>query len=198
MSNFALFYDTETTGLPDWKSPSGSDSQPHLVQLAAILADEDTRKVVASIDVIIRPDGWEIPQEVSEIHGITTEHAAAVGVPEKMAFEMLMALWGGNKRVAHNRTFDQRIIRIAAKRYAAEEVIDSWAEKDNHECSMLLSKPILQLPSTGRGGFKQPKLEEAYKHFTGKDLENAHTAMADTVACMEVYWGILDSQRSAA
>nr|WP_299241463.1 hypothetical protein [uncultured Halomonas sp.] len=39
-----LFFDTETTGLPDWKVPSDSEHQPHLVQLAAVLADDDARQ----------------------------------------------------------------------------------------------------------------------------------------------------------
>lgn len=184
-------YDTETTGIPDWKIPSEDPSQPHLVQIAGILADTTTREIVSSIDLIIRPDGWEIPDEVAAIHGITTEKALEVGVREVQAFEIFMTLWGGRFRIAHNRTFDQRIMRIAAKRYGDDRLIEQWAAKDNHECTMLGSK-------TPMGVTKWPKLSEAYEHFTGKPLENAHSAMADARACLEVYWGILDFKEKAA
>ena len=53
-----IFYDTETTGLPNWSAPSDDESQPHLVQLGAIVRDTDTEKVIHKLDVIIKPDGW--------------------------------------------------------------------------------------------------------------------------------------------
>ncbi|MGS2743567.1 3'-5' exonuclease [Halomonas sp. LS-001] len=196
--NPVLFFDTETTGLPDWKSPSESEHQPHLVQIAAILADTDTRKEIATLDLIIAPDGWEIPAEVSEIHGITHEHAAAVGVDESLALNLFFQLWGRYPRVAHNRTFDQRIIRIAAKRYMGEADAEAWADKEQFADTMLLAKPIMQMLPKGRYGYKSPKLSEAYEFFTGKQLENAHSAMADTRACMEVYWHLLDHEAKAA
>lgn len=183
-----LSFDTETTGIPDWKIPSGDESQPHVVQLAAALFDKDTRQVTQGMDVIIRPDGWVIPDEVSEIHGITTEMAMDVGISEKLALEMFMELWNGRKRIAFNTTFDNRIIRIATKRYSDEQTIDRWKEGAQGEewyCAMLNAKKIM--------GGKQPKLEEAYKHFTGKDLEDAHSAWPDMKACMDVYWGIQDA-----
>jgi len=31
-----LFYDTETTGLPDFKAPSDAPHQPRIIQLAVI------------------------------------------------------------------------------------------------------------------------------------------------------------------
>lgn len=36
-----LFFDTETTGLPDRYTPLNSDRQPHCVQLAALLMEDD-------------------------------------------------------------------------------------------------------------------------------------------------------------
>lgn len=194
--NTAMFYDTETTGLPKWKEPSGDPSQPHLVQLGAILCNADTGEVLQSLDLIIRPDGWEIPDEVAEIHGITTEKAMAIGVSEELAVDLFLEMKGKATRVAHNRTFDQRIIRIALKRYGySEEVMEAWAEKDDHLCTMQMAKPVMQLEPRGRYGWKSPKLEEAYKHFTGKDLENAHTAMADAKACMAVYFALIEQQK---
>lgn len=58
--NLLLVFDTETTGLPDWKKPSGSDEQPHIVQLAAHLVDDDDRKIIHTIDHVVKPNGWEI------------------------------------------------------------------------------------------------------------------------------------------
>lgn len=187
MSDLLLFFDTETTGIPVWKEPSGGENQPHIVQLAAHLVDPTGPRIVQSMDVIVRPDGWEIPDEVAEIHGITTEHAASVGIPEPLALRMFLALWGGRMRVAHNATFDNRIIRIGTKRFFDETTIDRWHAGD-YTCTGLLSKPIMQLPPKGRYGYKMPKLSEAYQHFVGKDLEDAHTAIADVNACMAVYF----------
>ncbi len=190
MNTLLLGYDTETTGLPVWKEPSGSENQPHLVQLGAVLVDSVTKKVVQSMDVIIKPDGWVIPDEVAAIHGITTEKALAVGIPEKLALEMFLAMRGDAERVAFNKTFDQRIIRIAAKRYLDEAAQDKWAVKEDHHCAMRMARADI--------GGKQPKLVDAYRHYTGKELVDAHSAMADTKACMDVYFGALKSLDSQA
>lgn len=179
-------YDTETTGLPNWKQPSGDPSQPHLVQIAGLVASVETRKVIASVDLIIRPDGWEIPKETSDIHGITTEYALEHGVPEAEAYAIFMSLWAGKFRIAHNRTFDQRLLRIAAKRYGTKVEQDAWADKNTHDCTMWLSR-------TAMGMKKPPRLEEAYLHYTGKKLENAHSALADAQACLDVYFALLDT-----
>jgi len=203
MSNI-IFHDTETTGLPNWKIPSDDESQPHMVQLGAIVADSETRKVIDRLDVIIKPDEWEISQEMTDIHGISQEQAMAEGIPERDAVNMFLKLWGIELvnpalRVAHNRTFDQRIIRIALKRYEyGQEILDKWAGKEDYFCTMLKSKPIMEMLPKNRYGFKNPKLEEAYEFFTGKKLENAHTAMADSEACMEIYWGLEDHVKKEA
>jgi DNA polymerase-3 subunit epsilon len=204
--NLAFFYDTETTGLPDFKAPSDAPQQPHLVQLAAALVDLDTREITQSIDLIIRPDGWTIPDDVSEIHGITTEHALEVGIPEEVAVDIFSHLWGRNKRIAHNESFDARIMRIAFKRHLCvpKTFADIW-KTGEAECTVKLAKPICQIPPTEKmkqyknlaNTFKNPNLSEAYKHFTGKDLVGAHSAMVDVKACIEVYFGVQDLAREA-
>lgn len=200
--NLALFYDTETTGLPLFKEPSEHPGQPHIVQLAGCLVDLDTRKEISSMDVIIRPDGWTIPDDIAAIHGITTEHALEVGITEKTALDMFMELWAGpgRTRIAHNEQFDARIIRIGLKRFFDEPdhalpVSDEWKEGTS-DCTAKLSTPICQIPPTdkmvkaGFNKFKTANLREAYRHFMGCDFENAHSAMADVRACMAVYFAI--------
>lgn len=197
--NLKLFFDTETTGLPDFKAPSESAHQPHIVQLAALLVDMDTRETIQSMDVIIRPGGWTIPDEVAAVHGITTQHALDVGIPESMAVSMFMELWSGRNRVAHNQQFDARIVRIALMRYVDTEAADIWKE-GAAECTAIMATPVCQLPPTakmvraGFNKFKTPNLGEAYRHFTGNELVNAHSAMADVMACRDVYFAIKGAQ----
>lgn len=199
----ALFYDSETTGLPLYDRPSDHHDQPHLAQLGACLVDMDTRKVISTIDVIIRPKEWTIPAEVSAIHGITNEMAMDVGIDEKDAVSMLFDLAQGRVRIGHNEQFDARILRCALKRYFAEPAVNAW-KNGLAECTQILSTPILKLPPTakmkaaGRHHFKTANLGESYQHFTGKPLENAHSALADVHGCMAVYFAIQDLNKQTA
>lgn len=198
--SIALFYDTETQKLPLFNLPSEHPEQPHIVQLAACLVNLETRATIASMDVIVKPDGWTIPDDTVAIHGITTEHALAVGIPESVAVEMLLALWAERSRVAHNESFDCRIVRIACMRHAAA-FADPW-KAGKAECTQIIATPIVKAPPTakmiaaGRNHFKSANLGEAYQHFTGKPLENAHSAMADVQACMAVYFAAKDLERT--
>lgn len=51
-----LFFDTETTGLPNFKIPFNHESQPHICQLAAILTDQNG-KIKSELNAIIKPEG---------------------------------------------------------------------------------------------------------------------------------------------
>jgi len=200
---YAIFFDTETQGLPRWSDPSEHPGQPHIVQLAAALVDLDTRKTISSMDVIIKPDGWTIPDEVAAVHGITTEMAGDLGISELAALDMFMDLWRGRKRIAHNESFDQRIIRIAQHRFGYDPTdMDAW-KSGPVECTAKLATPIVKCPPTakmiraGRNHYKTANLGEAYAFFTGTPLENAHSAMADVEGCMAVYFAIQDHKAEA-
>ncbi len=204
MNSLILVYDSETTGLPLWDKPSDDPGQPHIVQLAAVLVDPLTRQHVAAIDLIVKPEGWTIPAEVAAIHGITTERASRVGVPEVDVLGIFNALHRvANLRVAHNESFDMRILRIAYKRFHGPEPADAWKVAPA-ACTAKLATPHCKLPPTdrmkavGRNHFKTANLSEAYQHFTGEEFVGAHSAMTDVLGCMAVYWAIMDLQKDAA
>jgi DNA polymerase-3 subunit epsilon len=192
----ALFYDTETTGLPLFNEPSDDPRQPHLVQLAACLVDLERKATIASMDVTVQPRGWTIPDDVAAIHGITTERATEVGIPESVAVSMFIELYRFRTRIAHNEAFDARILRIALMRHAIDAALPDLWKAGAAECTQALSTPILKLPPTekmlraGRNHHKSANLGEAYKHFTGSDLAGAHNALLDVQACMAVYFAI--------
>jgi len=189
--NLALFYDTETNGMPIWKEPSSDPRQPHIVQIAAKLIDTDTRTTHQETNIIVRPDEWVIPEDVSEIHGITTEMATDVGIAEIDALKMILALESiADVRIGHNEPFDSRMIRIAIKRFYDDQRADEW-EVSQTECTMRAATPHCKLVAKN-GRTKWPKLEEAYRYFMGKEMENAHNAMADVNATIDIYFAMRD------
>jgi DNA polymerase-3 subunit epsilon len=199
----ALFYDTETTGLPLFSEPSEHASQPHIVQLAALLVDLDTYKVLSSFDVTVRHEGWESAPEALKAHGITTERANEIGVSESLAVSLLTDLWSrADVRIGHNEQFDARIVRIALHRFPVVHP-DVW-KGGRAECTQILATPILKLPPTermraaGRNHHKSANLREAYQHFMGCELVDAHSAMADAMACRDVYFAIKGAAAKAA
>lgn len=177
-----LPFDTETTGIPDWKTPSDDPGQPHIVQLGAILYNEETGDIASSLDIIVRPDGWVIPDECINVHGITNERAMDEGVSEQEALEAFMAMYDQcDLRLAHNTTFDNRIIRIALKRYQPDRVSDEeWKDRQRYYCTLMNAKRDM-------GGNRGHTLGECLLHYCGRQHEDAHSALPDAQACLDIY-----------
>ncbi len=203
-----IVLDTETNGLPLFSLPSEHPDQPRVTQLAAELCDEETGDVLGSCNFLIRPDGWTIPEDLQKMTGITMEKAETFGVPMSVALPAFIELWmGADVRVAHNESFDMRMIRIELMRHAVfsqESILgengnvpfaDYWKTAPAF-CTQGKSVSILNLPPTEkmiaakRKGPKSPNLGEAYKFFTGQELVGAHNAKVDIMACKAVYFGI--------
>lgn len=191
-----MFFDTETTGLPVWKSPSDDPAQPHLVQLALITMKDHLTEISRS-SVIIRPDGWTIPEETVAIHGITQERAMDEGIPEADAVEQyLEAVRAASLRVAFNVAFDTRIMRIAMLRKGILRDEIERLEAMPSACTMRASTPVLMLPpsdkmmAAGFKNFKQPTLAEALMGVCGEELDGAHDALIDCWACARVFWSL--------
>lgn len=190
-----LAFDFETTSLPLFREPSHDPRQPHIIQVAAGLFD-DTGRSLRSFSALVKPDGWEIPEEITDLTGITPAAAETYGIDEAKAIEGLVKLWAmADVRVAHNVSFDIRIGRIALKRFPGVCNPDTWVEGET-VCTMDLMKSVCQLPPTekmkaaGNKGFKPPSLAEAYRHLFDREIGGAHNALNDMMACAEIYFAM--------
>lgn len=195
MSDVILYADTETTGLLAKGRDAGSQDHPHICQLGAQLVSRG--RIVAEMNLLVKPSGWTIPVEASAVHGITTEMCGAYGLPIKS----VVTLFGRMAQrasliVAHNFPFDQMMIWTEMIRAEAAPELAAFLACPSF-CTMEGSAPILNLPATPRmvaagiAGPKKPNLGEAYQFFTGNKFEGAHDAMADVRGCRIVHDGIL-------
>lgn len=183
-----IFFDTETTGKAEFRLPPEHPSQPHIVQLAAIMVD-DNRVERASMSVIIAPDGFSIPKEAADIHGITTEIASRCGVPLVSGLYLFSKLCEvATDVVAHNMDFDYIMMRAECARLNKPCRMSELT----HFCTMRAATDHCKLPGN-YGKYKWPKLEEAYRHFMGSEFVGAHDALADVRGCAAVYFAMKDA-----
>lgn len=187
-----LFFDTETTGKALMRAPLDHPAQPHIVQLAALLCDEDGREA-ACVNLIVRPNRWSIPTEASDIHGITTEFAEKAGTP----IGYVLDIFGGicqsaNEVIAHNLDFDRFMHSLETTRHECTDFLPTkWF------CTMKATTPICKLPGQ-YGDYKWPKLSEAYRHLFNEELVGAHDALADVRACARIYFELIKREKEAA
>lgn len=183
-----LYFDTETTGFPA-KAGTSLDLCPFIVQIAAILVDDEFGEV-ASINQIIKPSGWTIPDDVAEIHGITTAKAEAFGIPARVAMAAFSQMCRvADQIVAHNINFDRKLVAYEVERAGAEHVISDKPQF----CTMEASTGIMKMPGRYPGKYKWPKLIEAHTHFLGIGFDGAHDALVDVRACHRVHRHLIDN-----
>ncbi|MEE1946643.1 3'-5' exonuclease [Pedobacter sp. KR3-3] len=179
-----LFFDTETTGLPkNWKAAvTDLANWPRLVQLAYLYFNAKG-ELIASGDFIVRPEGFIIPKESSDIHGITTERAINEGLSLKVVLENFYGyLDSCTHLVAHNMSFDEKIMGAELLRNNMKELIS----QKSRICTMLGTKNYCALP--GPYGYKWPKLSELHYKLFGSDFMEAHNAAADIQATARCFW----------
>lgn len=184
-----LFFDTETTGFYQDRLPVDHPDQPHIVQLAAELCDDDANPV-AGFSLIVAPSVM-IPERASAVHGITDQRAAQLGVNTETALSLFTHLYQRADIVcAHNIKFDRGVMEAAIARHYGRVM----PLRKTLFCTMEAATDIINLPPTDRmlaAGItkpKPPKLEECVRHFFDEALDGAHDAMIDVAACRRVYF----------
>jgi DNA polymerase III subunit alpha len=185
-----IIFDTETTGLPkNWKAPiTDVDNWPRCIQIAWQLHD-DKGALIEHQDYLIKPEGFNIPFESEQIHGISTELAKKEGVPIQEVLEKFNEALSKSKFVVgQNVGFDVNIMGCEFFRYELDSkmaempVLDTCTEKTASLC---------QLPG-GRGGkFKLPTLTELHEHLFNEPFAEAHNATADVEATTRCFFELI-------
>lgn len=186
----ALIFDTETTGMVEWRLPPEHASQPHLVQLGMLLVDTSDWRPRARHSMLVKlPTGQGIDPAAQDAHGITEEDCATFGIPLVVAASLFnQTCIQADLIVAHNLSFDQSVMQSALHRLGNKP--DRMRGK-RLVCTKEESTDVLKLPGK-YDSYKWPTLAEAFRHFTGDELEGAHDALVDTEACLKIFRGLVE------
>jgi len=181
-----LIFDTETTGLPkrDNAPISEVENWPRVVQIAWQLHDA-SGDLIEHYNLLIRPEGYEIPYSAEKVHGISTEKARKHGLSLEEGLKRFNeSLQRCTYLIGHNIRFD---INALGAEFFRTGVDSGFLEKKD-VCTMWSSTEHMKLPG-GRGGkYKPPKLMELYEYLFEEQFREAHNAAADVEATARVFF----------
>lgn len=180
-----LIFDTETTGLPKSREAAEKkpDNWPHLVSISWVILDSETNKILKERNYIIKPNGWDIPQESVNIHGISTECAIKDG-SDLRAVILEFINEDCDILVAHNMEFD---ISVVVNAVLWDLKLQFPPIRPRQICTMKLGRDMCMLPGK-YGKYKYPKLKEFYYHVFKKmpDETKLHNSMYDVLVLTEI------------
>lgn len=188
-----MVIDTETSGLPiiiskssyyDYSDYDKYDSS-RIVQLSYQLFD-NSKNLLKTVNIYIKPNGFIIPDNVIEIHHITNEMANEKGVPIQIAFqEFEHDLINVTSVIGHNVLFDKQVILSELSRCNLVSIIELFISKQFH-CTQLMSAKCCKSI--------RPSLATAYKHIINREIVNQHDALYDVIHCAEIFFELFDKE----
>ncbi len=166
LKNPLVFFDLETTG-----TNIVSDK---IVEISYLKVYPNGRE--ESKTLRINPER-HIPEEVSAIHGIYDEDVKDCPTFKQVAKEIVRDIEGADLAGYNSNRFDIPLL--------AEELLRADVDVD------LMKRKFVDVQVVFHK-MEQRTLSAAYKFYCDKDLENAHSAEADTKATYEVLQSQLD------
>jgi DNA polymerase-3 subunit epsilon len=153
-------FDLETTGLQITKD--------RIVQIAVIKLKPDGQ--TETFNELVNP-GQPIPAEISAIHGITNEMVASAPTFEELAPRLLAFIGAADLAGYNSNKFDIPVL--------SEELLRCGIDFD------LGARHFVDVQNIFHK-MEQRTLAAAYQFYCGKQIENAHNALYDTLATLEV------------
>lgn len=166
LSKPIVFFDLETTGI--------NITKDRIVEIAILKVfpngNEESKRWLVNPEI-------EIPKEASDIHGITNEQVVTEPTFKELASQITEMIKGCDLAGFNSNRFDIPLL--------AEEMLRVDMDFDMKNRLAVDVQVIFHKK-------EQRTLGAAYKFYCEKNLEDAHTAMADTVATYEVLKAQLD------
>jgi DNA polymerase-3 subunit epsilon len=158
------FFDLETTGV--------DPENDRIVQIALIRVEPGGAR--QTFETLVNP-GCPIPPQATAVHGITDEEVRAQPPFAAIRGDVERLLTGSDLAGYNSIRFDAPLLMNELRRAGSELDIGGARHLD----AMVIFRTM------------EPRnLTAAYRKYCGKDLVNAHSALADTEATLE----ILDAQ----
>ena len=166
LKNPLVFFDLETTGT--------NIVSDRIVEISYLKVFPNGREESKTIRV--NPER-HIPEEVSAIHGIYDDDVKDCPTFKQVAKEIMRDMEGADLAGYNSNRFDIPLL--------AEELLRADVDVD------LMKRKFVDVQVVFHK-MEQRTLSAAYKFYCDKDLENAHSAEADTKATYEVLQAQLD------
>jgi DNA polymerase III epsilon subunit-like protein len=211
MTKQALIFDTETSGLfPRYKTfqdilHMDKTLWPYLIQLSFMVTSQYGRTVKEGNTYVELPEGVSVPQEATNINGITNAKLNEQGVS---LYKALQSFYEAYKNadiiIGHNVDFDMYMIRISVIRLRNQlkeqgcvkfpEFITQMTFEDKKIFdTMKQGRNICKIPIKDKFGnefMKSPKLKELHATlFPGDQLDEhqLHNSMYDVSITNKCY-----------
>lgn len=185
-----LIFDTETTGLPKFYDVSITDTEnwPRCVQLAWQLHDA-YGALLEYQAYIIKPDGFTIPLNSENIHGISTDLALTKGVDlHEVLNNFNTAIQKTKFIVGHNVGFD---LNVMGCEFFRNDIPTNLNQLPILDTCTEDTASLCHLPG-GRGGkFKLPTLTELYQALFQESFKEVHNATADVEATARCFFELI-------
>ncbi|NLP56699.1 3'-5' exonuclease [Lutibacter sp. B1] len=161
-----VFFDLETTGI--------NIAKDRIVEISILKVHPNGNK--ESKTWLVNPE-IEIPKEASDIHGITNEKVVNEPTFKMLANQISDMIKGCDLAGFNSNRFDIPLL--------AEEMLRADVDFDMNNRVSVDVQVIFHKK-------EERTLSAAYQFYCGKDLENAHSAEADTNATYEILKAQLD------
>jgi len=166
LKNPIVFFDLETTGI--------NIVSDRIVEISYLKVYPNGKE--ESRTRLINP-GIPIPPQSTEVHGITDEDVKDAPLFKNIAKSLASQIEGCDLAGYNSNRFD---IPLLAEEFLRADVDIDLMKRKFVDVQTIFHKK------------EQRTLSAAYKFYCGKELENAHSASADTAAAYEVLQSQLD------